>query len=103
MPGLEFAGFEWDQSKSARCLRERGFDFDYAARVFFAAFSEREARRGPYDEMRFLVIGEVGDVVIAVVWTQRGNLRRIISARPASRAERKQFYEYREAQQQGHS
>ena len=27
--------FEWDESKSERCLAERGFDFAYAARAFF--------------------------------------------------------------------
>jgi len=34
----ELVGFEWDQSKSDRCLRERGFDFDNAAKVFSRHF-----------------------------------------------------------------
>jgi len=24
----DFEGFEWDEEKSARCYKERGFDFD---------------------------------------------------------------------------
>ncbi|MDP3636555.1 MAG: hypothetical protein U0989_05085 [Azonexus sp.] len=27
--------FEWDEAKSEACFLERGFDFAYAARVFF--------------------------------------------------------------------
>ena len=27
--------FEWDEAKSDLCFRERGFDFAYAAQVFF--------------------------------------------------------------------
>ncbi len=29
--------FEWDDAKSEACLRGRGFDFAYAARVFLDA------------------------------------------------------------------
>jgi uncharacterized DUF497 family protein len=32
--GPEFDGFEWDADKNERCLAERGFDFDYVAKIF---------------------------------------------------------------------
>jgi len=41
----DFDGFEWDEEKSARCYEERGFDFDYAAKLFDGDFIEWEDRR----------------------------------------------------------
>lgn len=40
-----------------------------------------------YRESRYLIVGEVDEQVIAVIWTPRENeiVRRIISTRPASK------------------
>uniref|UniRef100_E6Q5X5 Protein containing DUF497 n=1 Tax=mine drainage metagenome TaxID=410659 RepID=E6Q5X5_9ZZZZ len=96
----EFDGYEWDERKSEICLQARAFDFSYAARIFEADIEplDWEDTRDIYGEPRFVSVGEVASLIIAVVWTPRGNLRRIISARPASRRERKLFIEYRETQ-----
>ena len=51
---------------------------------------ERESTQ-QRDERRFIAIGIVEGSTIAVVWTPRGSDRRIISARKASRKERKQY------------
>lgn len=101
--GPEFDGFTWDSDKSDRCYRERGFDFDHAVAVFEGDFIEWEDRRREYREQRFVTIGQVADTVLVVVWTPRGNFRRIISARPASRSEREKFYAARQARQLGDS
>jgi uncharacterized protein len=98
--GREFDGCIWDADKSERCYAERGFDFDYAAKVFEADSIEWEDRRRDYGEPRFVTIGEVGELILVVVWTPRENMRRIISARPASRQEREKFYDHREAHEQ---
>jgi len=68
--------FEWDQAKSLWTLRERGFGFDYAARVFLGPTLENPDTRQNYGEILF------------VVYTDRRNARHIISARLASRKER---------------
>ena len=86
--GAEFGGFVWDSDKSDRCYRERGFDFEYAAAIFEGDFIEWENRRQDYGEPRFVSVGQIDNAVLAVVWTPRENLRRIISARPAARPER---------------
>jgi uncharacterized protein len=86
--------FEWDDAKSRRNLTERGFDFEFAARIFEADLLEYEDRRREWGERRIAAIGEVEDEVLFVVYTWRGAHRRIISARRASRRERD---EYREA------
>lgn len=89
--------FEWDEEKSERCVHERGFDFTYATQVFDSEGSvEWEDKRAAYGEIRYVTVGEVGDSVLAVVWTMRGRVRRIISARPASRRERKALHGHRE-------
>lgn len=97
--GPEFEGFTWDSDKSDRCYLERGFDFEYAAGIFESDFIEWEDRRREYGEQRFVTVGQVEATILAVVWTPRENVRRIISARPASRSEREKFYATREAHQ----
>lgn len=87
----EFDGFEWDEQKSERCFRERQFDFEFAARLFHVTRVEWEDKRSDHGETRFVTVGEVDARMITVVWTPRNAARRIISARPASRHERKIF------------
>jgi uncharacterized DUF497 family protein len=94
----EFTGFEWDAEKNTRCYKERGFDFAYAALLFDGDFLEWEDRRRDWGEPRFISVGEIHGHALAVVWTPRGRVRRIISARPASRSEREQLDGYRQAQ-----
>jgi hypothetical protein len=50
-------GFEWDPAKSAENLRQRGFDFEFAANIFDGPTVEREDRRQDYGERRMLAIG----------------------------------------------
>lgn len=95
--GRAFDGCTWDAEKSERCYDERGFDFDYAAKIFESDTIEWEDRRRDYGEPRFVTVGQVEDQILAVVWTPRDDTRRIISARPASRRERERFYGDREA------
>jgi hypothetical protein len=85
-------GFEWDEEKSDQCRSARGFDFFFARKVFQSdAYAEWEDRRRDYGEPRFISIGEIAGEIWAVVWTPRGDVRRIISARRASRQERKRL------------
>jgi uncharacterized protein len=81
--------FEWDEAKSNRNRAERGFDFEYACRIFVRqVLEEKDDRRRNYGESRIIATGEIGTETFVVVYTSRGNRRRIISARPAKRRER---------------
>ena len=81
--------FEWDEAKSQDNLEKRGFDFEYAARIFKGGdLLEYEDSRRHYGERRIVAIGEVEGQILFVVYTSRGASRRIISARLASRRER---------------
>jgi uncharacterized DUF497 family protein len=80
--------FEWDDRKNEKTLRDRGFDFAYAAKIFRGDVLEDEDDRKAYGEKRIRAIGKVGEGFITIIYTWRGERRRIISARPAHRRER---------------
>jgi uncharacterized DUF497 family protein len=80
--------FEWDPAKSERNRRERGFDFATATLIFDGPVQTTFDERRDYGEERIIAIGEVKGEVIMVVYTDRGQVRRIISARRANRKER---------------
>lgn len=85
--------FEWDDRKHERTLRERGFGFDYAVRIFAGPLILRRDDRLDYGETRMIATGAAGADVLVVVYTERGSVVRIISARPANRKERKEWHE----------
>jgi uncharacterized DUF497 family protein len=85
--------FEWDEAKSEANLRERGFDFAYAALIFDGPTLEWDDVRQDYGERRIQAIGQVDEDVLFVVYTWRGAVRRIISARLANRRERDAYRE----------
>jgi uncharacterized DUF497 family protein len=88
--------FEWDEVKSRRNLNERGFGFEYAARIFLSPTLERLDNRREYGEVRIQAIGRVSDDILFVVYTDRGDTRHIISARLASRKERRLWQSFAE-------
>lgn len=80
--------FEWDEAKSKASLKARGFDFAYAAGIFDGPVLEIDDTRSDYGERRVQAIGKIGADILFVVYTWRGDVRRIISARLANRKER---------------
>ena len=73
-------GFEWDEEKRRRNLDEHGVDFRDAALIFENPVVEAEDRRSDYGEIRIRALGHVDDEYYLVVYTWRGDIRRIISA-----------------------
>jgi uncharacterized DUF497 family protein len=80
---------EFDPAKSDRNLAERGFGFAFAARIFSGPVALFEDTRREYGEVRMIAIGEIDGVLYKVVFTDRGGIRRIISANRASRQEKR--------------
>ncbi|WP_368639846.1 BrnT family toxin [Castellaniella ginsengisoli] len=80
--------FEWDEAKSAKCLKERGFDFAYAAQAFFdpCRMIFADTRRN-YGEDRYQLLGKIDWRLFAVAYTPRHAAIRIISARKANQRE----------------
>jgi uncharacterized DUF497 family protein len=88
--------FSWNARKSNRNLRERGFDFEFAAQVFESSTLEREDSRRDYGERRVIALGVARGIVLTVVYTDRADKggeidRRIISARKSDRREREAY------------
>ena len=89
-------GFTWDARKSARNLRERGFDFEFATQVFDHRTVERVDTRRDYGERRVIALGVAQDIPLTLVYTDRaevggGVTRRIISARKSNGRERQAY------------
>lgn len=84
---------EWDDRKNEINKRKHGISFETAAHVFedinrIEYFDEAHSA----DEDRFIVIGLVRKVLF-VVYTDRGDATRIISARKATKAETEVYYD----------
>jgi uncharacterized DUF497 family protein len=80
--------FEWDAAKHERNLGERGLGFDDGALIFGGPVIEWIDDRRNYGEMRVRAIGLSGEHLLHVVYTERDDVRRIISVRMANRKER---------------
>ena len=86
--------FEWGESKREANLVKHGVDFVDALEVFADLLRiERIDKRREYREERRQVVGRVGEQVVFVVYTRRGEARRVISARRASKDERRTYLE----------
>ena len=79
--------FEWDEAKSERNFRERGFGYDAAALIFEGPVIEWCDVREKWSETRIVAVGSTRGKIFAVVYTDRGDVRRIISARRARKKE----------------
>ena len=93
--------FEWDEDKNRRNLQKHGVAFEDVLSVFANRKALRlEDRRKDYGEPRYVVLGPFGDVLLHVTYTVRGGNIRLISARRASRRE-KRDHERRRPHQSG--
>jgi len=87
--------FEWDERKAALNLREHGVSFREAATIFGDPLSLTISDPDhSVAEMRFIDIGlSHRGRVLVVSYTERGDNIRLISARPATRREQRQYEE----------
>jgi len=84
--------FEWDPEKERENFREHGVDFKTAERAFYDYHRmERHDDDSSDDEDRWQTMG-LYEEVLFVVFTERGDVTRIISARIAEPFERRIYY-----------
>ena len=91
-----YVRFDWDESKDQSNFRKHGIHFAIAIRVFEDPDYVTEQDREVDDEERWLTIGWAGDVMlVAVAHTVEDEdedlVVRIISARKATRQERRRY------------
>lgn len=85
----------WNASKAAANLRKHGVSFDEAASVFFDPLSATgDDPDHSLDEKRFVTFGmSSSGRLLAVAHTEQDDAIRIITARIATRVERKLYEE----------
>ncbi len=88
--------FEWDETKNAANLRKHKVSFELACEVFDDPLQRSVADRTEDGEQRWNTTGMVGGVVLLIVahlWRDdhAGDVIRIISARKATRKERRHY------------
>ena len=85
--------FEWDEQKNALNKAKHGISFETAALVFYDEnYIEMYDFEHSLDEDRYIAIGRVGEVLF-VVFTERKESIRLISARLATETERRLYYD----------
>jgi uncharacterized protein len=84
--------YEWDQRKRRANIAKHGVDFVRASRIFGSTIIEAPDNRRDYGEQRFGAYGEADGDVLFVIYTWRGDSRRLISARKASSYESEIYY-----------
>ena len=78
---------EFDPDKRNQTLAERGLDFSRARELFAGVNVTAEDARFDYGESRFITVGVLDNRMVIMVWTTRGEARRIISMRKANERE----------------
>ncbi len=84
----------WDPRKAASNVEKHGIRFSDAEAVLFDPFGLTREDTGAHGEQRFVSIGldSTGRIVV-VVYAHRGQTIRLISARAATKRERKTYEE----------
>jgi uncharacterized DUF497 family protein len=84
--------FEWDENKNRINIENHHVSFSQAAKIFDGDVLEWEDTRKEYGETRIIAIGRSEGRLLRVVYTERGNKIRIISARKANKNDRRNYY-----------
>jgi Uncharacterized protein conserved in bacteria len=81
--------FEWDENKAQSNIKKHGVTYEEAIEVFFDPFYQTGDASVDSAETRDFIIGYTfSQRLLLAVYTERNDRTRIISARPATRAER---------------
>jgi hypothetical protein len=91
---LQGVDFEWDSNKARSNIEKHGVTFEEATEVFFDPFyqtGDANPTNTSSREVRSFILGySLAQRLLLVVYIE-GGLTRIISARPATRTERKLY------------
>lgn len=93
MPTVTYGNYEWDAKKDAINRAEHRLGFLEATGIFDSPVLAIPAK-SKNGEVRYKVIGLFRSIEIAIIYTQRGKRKRIISARRAKKKERRAYHLY---------
>ena len=86
--------WDWDSRKYTSNILKHGINFADAIHIFGGIVVEGIDSRTEYDETRWLAIGVMDRREIVVIYTERGERRRMISARRATHHERQNYWKH---------
>jgi uncharacterized DUF497 family protein len=89
---LQGIRFEWDAAKAAANRRKHGVELEEACEIFFDPFLRVLDAGHEGGETREAILGlTLSWRLLHVAFVERGEVFRIISARPATRPERRNY------------
>lgn len=83
--------FEWDSNKAESNIAKHGVTFEEAAEVFFDPLSVSGDASANDEQRDFLIGYSLAPRLLLAVYVERGQRTRIISARVATKAERRLY------------
>jgi uncharacterized DUF497 family protein len=82
---------DYDPVKREATIVARGLDMAMADRIFAGPHLTFDDDRRDYGERREITVGFLEGRLVFVVWTRRGDARRIISMRKANEREKTEY------------
>ncbi len=87
------AEFIWDEEKRQKNIKKHKIDFQEILNIFQNPLVTKIDNRHDYGEERIFALGNVGDfIILAIVYLDKDETIRIISARKATKNEQKIYY-----------
>ena len=83
--------FDWDEAKRAEIYEKHGVDLLEAALIFENTVLEKEDTRKEYGERRMIALGIADGEVYRVVYTQRNEVYRLITAWKGGTNDRREY------------
>ncbi|MES2432722.1 MAG: BrnT family toxin [Pseudomonadota bacterium] len=84
--------WDWDEPKRQANLAKHGVDFADARDFEWETAQTEPDLRYDYGEQRFESVGHIGERLYVLIFTQRGDRRRLISLRKANTREIQRWY-----------
>lgn len=84
--------FEWDERKRRSNIAKHRVDLADMPPLFTGPFLEFPDEHEDHDELRMIAIGAIDTRAFVIVYTWRGENRRLISARKATKHEREAYF-----------
>lgn len=79
--------FDWDTKKRKANIKKHGIDFFELRKVFKKPMLTRIDNREDYGETRWISLGDLNGKIVILVYTEKENNVRLISARRATKNE----------------
>jgi uncharacterized protein len=88
---LNGSEFEWNAAKAVSNYEKHGIAFEQAAETFFDPGQQLDDASVPHERRDYLVGYNFAGTLLMTVYVERGVRTRIISARPATPKERRNY------------